>query len=126
MARSHAVLCTLGAVARVAPILGSVAWIEADAGDAQERCSVLVEGSMDQRARSAGCVAVPAKHNESTVGIERFHSLIKRVRTFAGKINHRHGPLLKWSVMLMSLFWTIVYQLGSTVSDLPDFVYVNF
>jgi hypothetical protein len=34
--------------------------------------------------------------------------------------------LLKWSMMLCALFWTLVFQLGEVTQALPGFVYVNF
>lgn len=34
--------------------------------------------------------------------------------------------LIKWSVMVSALLWTLVFQLGGEGSTLPDFVYVNF
>jgi hypothetical protein len=33
---------------------------------------------------------------------------------------------VKWSLMLSSLFWMIVYHLSQQAVRLPDFVYVNF
>lgn len=34
--------------------------------------------------------------------------------------------LLKWSLMIVVIIWTLVYQLGEDRQALPEFVYVNF
>ena len=34
--------------------------------------------------------------------------------------------LLKWYAMCALLFWVQVYRFSLKMSDLPDFVYVNF
>jgi hypothetical protein len=34
--------------------------------------------------------------------------------------------LLKWSLMICAIVWTLVFQLGEDRQALPEFVYVNF
>lgn len=33
---------------------------------------------------------------------------------------------LRWALMASFVFWVLVYRLGGEVSQLPEFVYVNF
>lgn len=34
--------------------------------------------------------------------------------------------LLKWSLMAVAVFWTLVYRLSEEAAKIPEFVYVNF
>jgi hypothetical protein len=34
--------------------------------------------------------------------------------------------LLKWSLMLVAILWTLIFQLGEDSQSLPEFIYVNF
>jgi hypothetical protein len=34
--------------------------------------------------------------------------------------------LIKWSGMLIALFWVLIYKLSQQNLRLPEFVYVNF
>ena len=39
---------------------------------------------------------------------------------------HAKWKLLRWSIMIAMVFWTLVYRLGLDKAQLPEFVYVNF
>ena len=37
-----------------------------------------------------------------------------------------HWKLLKWSLMVCAILWTLIFQLGDDTQALPEFIYVNF
>jgi hypothetical protein len=37
-----------------------------------------------------------------------------------------YWPILKWAMMTMCIFWTLVYQLSQKGSEMAGFVYANF
>ena len=41
-------------------------------------------------------------------------------------ISTEHWKLIKWSLMICAIFWTLIFQLGEDLQVLPEFVYVNF
>jgi hypothetical protein len=41
-------------------------------------------------------------------------------------LSPEHWKLLKWSLMICTIFWTLIFQLGTDTQTLPEFIYVNF
>ena len=35
-------------------------------------------------------------------------------------------PMIKWSLMIVALFWTLLYRASQEGDRVPEFMYVNF
>ena len=66
---------------------------------------------------------------QNTVAEDRSGWLPSPVSAWAGGppwLGSKMAHAVKWSAMLVALFWMLVFRLSQSVERLPEFVYVNF